>query len=411
MKYGLIGEKLGHSFSKTVHSKIASYDYELLEIPKTDIDSFMQKRDFCCINVTIPYKETVISYLDEISDEAKSIGAVNTIVNKNGRLFGYNTDFYGLSSLINKNSIEINNKTVLILGSGGTSKTANAVCESMNARKIFTVSRNGGEGFITYQQAAAIDAEVIINTTPVGMFPNNFAVPISLDGFKNLEAVVDVIYNPLKTQLVLSAQRRGIKAVGGLYMLYAQAVKAAEIFTENEIKTHVFNDIFKEKQNLVLVGMPSCGKTTFGKILSAELNKSFIDTDEEIIKRSGMPISEIFEKFGEKYFRDLESEVINDLSAYQGMVIATGGGAILREENVNALKQNGKIIFIDRPLSMLITTDDRPLSKSRELLEKRYNERYGIYSSVCDVKIKVDGEINDTAKLIKEGFLNENFGN
>ena len=411
MKYGLIGEKLGHSFSKTVHSKIASYDYELLEIPKTDIDSFMQKRDFCCINVTIPYKETVISYLDEISDEAKSIGAVNTIVNKNGRLFGYNTDFYGLSSLINKNSIEINNKTVLILGSGGTSKTANAVCESMNARKIFTVSRNGGEGFITYQQAAAIDAEVIINTTPVGMFPNNFAVPISLDGFKNLEAVVDVIYNPLKTQLVLSAQRRGIKAVGGLYMLYAQAVKAAEIFTENEIKTHVFNDIFKEKQNLVLVGMPSCGKTTFGKILSAELNKSFIDTDEEIIKRSGMPISEIFEKFGEKYFRDLESEVINDLSAYQGMVIATGGGAILREENVNALKQNGKIIFIDRPLSMLITTDDRPLSKSRELLEKRYNERYGIYSSVCDVKIKADGEINDTAKLIKEGFLNENFGN
>ena len=411
MKYGLIGEKLGHSFSKTVHSKIASYDYELLEIPKTDIDSFMQKRDFCCINVTIPYKETVISYLDEISDEAKSIGAVNTIVNKNGRLFGYNTDFYGLSSLINKNSIEIKNKTVLILGSGGTSKTANAVCESMNARKIFTVSRNGGEGFITYQQAAAIDAEVIINTTPVGMFPNNFAVPISLDGFKNLEAVVDVIYNPLKTQLVLSAQRRGIKAVGGLYMLYAQAVKAAEIFTENEIKTHVFNDIFKEKQNLVLVGMPSCGKTTFGKILSAELNKSFIDTDEEIIKRSGMPISEIFEKFGEKYFRDLESEVINDLSAYQGMVIATGGGAILREENVNALKQNGKIIFIDRPLSMLITTDDRPLSKSRELLEKRYNERYGIYSSVCDVKIKADGEINDTAKLIKEGFLNENFGN
>lgn len=411
MKYGLIGEKLGHSFSKTVHSKIASYDYELLEIPKTDIDSFMQKRDFCCINVTIPYKETVISYLDEISDEAKSIGAVNTIVNKNGRLFGYNTDFYGLSSLINKNSIEIKNKTVLILGSGGTSKTANAVCESMNARKIFTVSRNGGEGFITYQQAAAIDAEVIINTTPVGMFPNNFAVPISLDGFKNLEAVVDVIYNPLKTQLVLSAQKRGIKAVGGLYMLYAQAVKAAEIFTENEIKTHVFNDIFKEKQNLVLVGMPSCGKTTFGKILSAELNKSFIDTDEEIIKRSGMPISEIFEKFGEKYFRDLESEVINDLSAYQGMVIATGGGAILREENVNALKQNGKIIFIDRPLSMLITTDDRPLSKSRELLEKRYNERYGIYSSVCDVKIKVDGEINDTAKLIKEGFLNENFGN
>ena len=411
MKYGLIGEKLGHSFSKTVHSKIASYDYELLEIPKTDIDSFMQKRDFCCINVTIPYKETVIPYLDEISDEAKSIGAVNTIVNKNGRLFGYNTDFYGLSSLINKNSIEIKNKTVLILGSGGTSKTANAVCESMNARKIFTVSRNGGEGFITYQQAAAIDAEVIINTTPVGMFPNNFAVPISLDGFKNLEAVVDVIYNPLKTQLVLSAQKRGIKAVGGLYMLYAQAVKAAEIFTENEIKTHVFNDIFKEKQNLVLVGMPSCGKTTFGKILSAELNKSFIDTDEEIIKRSGMPISEIFEKFGEKYFRDLESEVINDLSAYQGMVIATGGGAILREENVNALKQNGKIIFIDRPLSMLITTDDRPLSKSRELLEKRYNERYGIYSSVCDVKIKADGEINDTAKLIKEGFLNENFGN
>ena len=411
MKYGLIGEKLGHSFSKTVHSKIADYEYCLFEIAKADLNAFMQKRDFCGINVTIPYKQAVIPYLDYISDEAKSIGAVNTVVNKNGKLYGYNTDFFGLKLLIEKNNIEITNKTVLILGSGGTSKTAKAVCESLSAKDVFTVSRSGGEELITYEEAYTKNAQIIINTTPLGMYPNIDAKPIKLEGFNGLEAVVDVIYNPLKTRLVIDAENRGIRAVGGLYMLYAQAVSAAEIFCDNEIKTNAFNEILKEKQNIVLIGMPSCGKTTSGKLLAQELGKEFIDTDLEIVKKAGMQIPEIFEKFGEEYFRNLESEVIKELSVKQSLVIATGGGAVLRPENVDALRQNGKIIFIDRPLDMLITTDDRPLSSSRELLEERYYERYATYCFSCDVRINADGDINTNLERIKEGFLNENFSN
>ena len=411
MKYGLIGEKLGHSFSKLVHSKIANYDYELFEIAKNEIDTFMKKRDFLGINVTIPYKEAVIPYLDVISEEAKSIGAVNTVVNKNGKLYGYNTDFFGLKSLIEKNSIEIRNKTVLVLGSGGTSKTANAVCKSMGAGEVFTVSRSGGNGFITYMDAYTKNAQVIINTTPCGMYPNTENKPIELDAFKDLEAVVDVVYNPLKTQLVADAESRGIKAVGGLYMLYAQAVKAAEIFCEKEILTNAFNDILKDKQNIVLIGMPSCGKTTLGKILAKEMGKNFIDTDDEIVKAANMPIPQIFEKFGEEYFRNLETQVVKEFSKKQSLVIATGGGAVLRRENLDALKQNGRVIFIDRPLEMLITTDDRPLSSNRELLEKRYFERYATYCFSADVRINADGDINTHLERIKEGFLNEDFSN
>ena len=411
MKYGLIGEKLGHSFSKIVHSRLADYEYELLDIAKTDLETFMKSRDFFGINVTIPYKEAVIPYLNFISNEAEKIGVVNTVINKNGKLYGYNTDFFGLKHLIETNGIEICGKTVLILGSGGTSKTAKAVCESMGANDIFIVSRSGGNGAISYDDAHNKNAQVIINTTPCGMFPKTDEQPISLEGFKNLEAVVDVIYNPLRTKLVLDAQNRGIKAVGGLYMLYSQAVKAAEIFTDNEINADVFNEILKEKQNIVLIGMPACGKTTLGKLLAGEFNKEFVDTDIEIEKLTGMTIPEIFEKYGEDYFRNLEAQIISDLSVKQSLVVATGGGAVLRRENIDALRQNGKIIFIDRPLSMLITTDDRPLSSSREALENRYFERYATYCFSCDVRINADGDINSNFEKVKEGFLNENFGN
>ncbi len=404
MKYGLIGEKLGHSFSKTVHSKIADYEYELFEIAKTELDAFMKSRDFCGINVTIPYKEAVIPYLDFISKEAEKIGAVNTVVNKNGKLYGYNTDFFGLKTLIEKNNIEIFGKTVLILGSGGTSKTAKAVCDSMGAKEIFVVSRAGGDGYITYGDAYLKDAQVIINTTPCGMYPKTNEQPILLDNFSNLEAVVDVIYNPLKTKLIIDAENCGIKAVGGLYMLYTQAVKAAEIFTDNEIKIDVFDEILKEKQNIVLIGMPSSGKTTLGKMLANEMGREFIDTDIEIVKKSGMSIPEIFKKYGEEYFRNLESDVINELSLKQSLIIATGGGAVLRRENIDALRQNGKIIFIDRPLDMLITTDDRPLSSNREALEKRYDERYSIYCFACDVRINADGDININFEKLKRAI-------
>jgi len=408
MQYGCIGEKLGHSFSKIIHNEIKDYIYELLEIPKDGLDSFMQNKDFKAINVTIPYKQDVIPYLDEISEQARKIGAVNTIVNKNGRLYGYNTDFLGLKALIEFAKIDIENKKVLILGSGGTSKTAQAVAVSMGAESVYRLSRNGGDGLITYEDAYKnhTDADIIINTTPCGMYPNIGASAIDIDKFPKVSGVVDAVYNPLCSQLVVTAKEKGIKAIGGLYMLVAQAVFAAEYFTDSVIDKseieRVYNKLLRSKQNLVLIGMPSCGKSTIGKAVAEILGKEFIDSDDEIVKKEGISIPEIFERSGEKGFREIESSVIAELSLKQGAVVATGGGAILNKRNVDLLKGNGTVVFIDRPIDMLITTDDRPLSSSRELLEKRYNERYDIYCSSADVIIKAVEELEVNIKAVAE---------
>ncbi|MEE1074042.1 MAG: shikimate kinase [Acutalibacteraceae bacterium] len=414
MKYGLIGEKLGHSFSKIIHSELTDYDYELKEVAKDELDSFMRKADFKAINVTIPYKQDVIPYLYEIDETAKAIGAVNTIVNKDGKLYGYNTDFLGLKSLIENAKITIKNKKVIILGSGGTSKTALAVAKNMGAKEVYRVSRKGGNGLITYAEAenSHNDAEVIINTTPCGMYPNIGEAAIGIDKFAKLEGVVDAIYNPLNSFLVTSAKEKGISATGGLYMLVAQAVFAAEKFTDSIIDKseidRIYNKIFNQKRNLVLIGMPSCGKTTIGKAIAEQLGKEFIDSDDEIVKKQGMPIPEIFGKFGEKYFRNIETEVIAELSLKQSSVIATGGGAVLNKRNVDLLKENGLLVFIDRPLEKLITTDDRPLSSNRELLTKRYNERYDIYCSLADIIVNSDCGLEENIGRVKEAFLNEN---
>lgn len=411
MEYGLIGEKLGHSFSKTVHNKLADYDYELLEIKPENLERFMKDKNFKAINVTIPYKQTVIPFLDEIDSVAKKIGAVNTVVNKNGKLYGFNTDYFGLLGLIQYNGISLSGKKVLILGSGGTSKTAFAVAESLNAREILIVSRKGGNSAITYEEAYKnhTDAEIIVNTTPCGMYPNTQNMAIDINCFNKLSAVIDVIYNPIKTALVIEAEKREIAATGGLYMLIAQAVFAAEKFLncefKKEITENIFKEILKEKQNIVLIGMPACGKSTVGKNLSEKLGKTFVDTDEEIVKHSILTIPEIFKSYGEKHFRDLESEVIKEISSKQGYIIATGGGAILRQENVDMLKQNGMVFFIDRPLEFLETTPDRPLSSNREMLEKRYNERYDKYVSSADKIIKASEDLEDNINLIKEGFF------
>ncbi len=411
MEYGLIGEKLGHSFSKEIHAKIFDYDYELKEIAPLNLEGFMLKKDFKAINVTIPYKQAVIPYLDEIDETAKKIGAVNTIVNRNGRLLGFNTDFFGMRSLILKNGIDLNGKKVLILGSGGTSKTALAVAENLGANEIYRVSRNGGDGLITYDVAYSnhLDADIIINTTPCGMFPKLGIAAIDISRFKGLKAVVDAVYNPLRSRLLLDAEGKGIKVAGGLYMLVAQAVAAAEHFKGVKIPQQKTDEIFlqllNKKQNIVLIGMPACGKSTIGKILSNELNMTFIDSDSEIVALAGCSITEIFDKNGERGFRDIEAEVISRLSFSEGAVIATGGGAILRKENVDALKANGILIFLDRSLERLATTPDRPLSSNLQLLKKRYDERYEIYCSVCDIKIDGDGDPQEVADAVKEAIL------
>ena len=408
MDYGLIGEKLGHSYSKEIHGYLADYDYTLTEVARDDFDAFAKAGSFKAINVTIPYKKTIIPYLSYIDEGAQAIGAVNTVVNKGGKLYGYNTDFFGLSSLVKKIGVSLSGLKVAILGTGGTSKTAYAVANSLSAREILTVSRNKKDGVITYSELYEehSDIEYIINTTPVGMYPKIFECPVDISLFSGLKGVLDAVYNPLRTPLILSAIERNIPAEGGLYMLVAQAVRASEIFLDTkyaeDVIFEIHNKIIGRKENIVLIGMPASGKTTVGKLISDRLSLELVDTDELIVKRAGMPITEIFEKHGEKYFRDLESEAVKEAAAKNGVVIATGGGAVLRAENVNALREGGKLFFIDRPPEKLVPTSSRPLSSDREAITKRYNERYSIYCAAADVRIDADDTPSSVAeKIIK----------
>ena len=409
-EYGCIGEKLKHSFSKEIHNSLASYDYGIIEIPKEELDSFANKKEFKAINVTIPYKEMIIPYLYEIDARAREIGAVNTVVNRGGKLYGYNTDFYGMSALISRLGIDLNGKKVIILGTGGTSKTSLAVAKSLGAREIVRVSRSRRENAVTYEELYEkhSDADVIINTTPSGMFPNIFDTPVDLSRFSSLSGVVDAVYNPLRTPLILAAKKRKIAAEGGLYMLVAQAVRASEIFIDTKYEKNetdkVFDKIYKNKENIVLTGMPASGKSTVGRLIAEAMGREFIDTDEIIECDEGKKIPDIFKEYGEKYFRDAETRAIKKAASLCGKVIATGGGAILREENVDALRENGKIYFIDRPLADLIPTSDRPLSSDRVAIEKRYNERYAIYTRTADVRIDVDSDAKGVAAKIMEDF-------
>lgn len=409
MEYGCIGKKLPHSFSKIIHEKIGTYSYELCELTEEEITAFMTERNFKAVNVTIPYKQTVIPFLNEISKTARDIGAVNTVVNCDGKLYGYNTDFFGMTSLLKKNKISLIGKKVAILGSGGTSKTSVAVAKSLGANEILRVSRTGNDNSITYDELYEnhSDTDVIINTTPVGMYPEIFSSPIDLSVFKKLSGVADAVYNPLTTKLVQDAQKMGIPAESGLYMLTAQAIRAYEIFmnteADPELLDSIFSDILKEKKNIVLTGMPGSGKSTIGKAVAQKLGREFIDTDEEIKKDIKMEIAEFFENSGEKLFRDKETEVIKRISALSGVVIATGGGAVLRQENIDALKMNGTVYYLDRPIEQLIPTADRPLADSAEAIKKRYEERIDIYTSTADKSITVTGVAEDAVKqLAKE---------
>lgn len=409
MKYGLIGEHLKHSYSCEIHAQIADYEYELHEIPPSGLGEFLKKREFNAINVTIPYKQDVIPYLDEISDTAKRIGAVNTIVNRNGRLYGDNTDFAGMLALAKHIGVDMKGRKVLILGTGGASKTGHALAEYMGAQSVFYVSRSGKDGSISYEQAVTehSDAQIIINATPVGMFPKQDGRPIDISAFPKLEGVIDAIYNPLRTNLILDAQERGIPAEGGLYMLSAQAVHASAVFRDIPLDESLVDKAFKrvknDKQSIVLIGMPSSGKTTVGRILAEKCGKQLADTDEYIVRKIGMPISDFFAKHGEAEFRKIEKETVAELSATGGRIIATGGGAVLDAENVRALKQNGVLVFLDRRPENLIATDDRPLASRRSALEKLYAERYDIYCAAAELHI----DANTTPEAEADAILKE----
>lgn len=410
MLYGLIGERLGHSYSVQIHASIADYKYELREIKKEELEEFIKNRDFNGINVTIPYKKSVMPYLDEVSETARRIGAVNTVVNKNGKLYGYNTDFYGMRELVKHAGISVENKKVLIFGTGGTSATARAVSESLHAREIISVSRGGKNGAITYEQAALAhnDADVIINTTPAGMYPDTESRPADISVFKDLSGVIDAVYNPLKTRLVLEAQKRGIKAEGGLYMLAAQGVYASALFLGKEVNRSdidkAYSKVLSEKRNIVLTGMPGAGKTTVGKLLAARTGKPFFDSDCETVKAIGMSVSDYFARFGESAFRKKEKETVTRLSLIGGRIIATGGGAVLDGENVDALRHNGVIVFLDTPIEKIAATADRPLSSTRAELEKRYAERYRIYCDTADVRIVNSGTPDQASDGVLEAI-------
>lgn len=399
-KFGLIGKTLKHSFSKPIHSLLGDYSYELYEIKPEDIKEFVLSGKLDGFNVTIPYKKDVIPYLDYVDERAKAIGAVNTVVYRNGKILGFNTDFDGMKYMLDRAGIVVKDKNVLILGSGGTSATARAVATSLGAKSVKILSRTGEINYDNYKDTAK-ESEVIINTTPVGMYPNNYECKIDLSAFSMLTGVADAVYNPALTKLLYQAKQRGVAYSNGLPMLVAQAKYAMEKFLDVCVSQEVIEPIVKklssDMQNVVLIGMPGCGKSTVGKAVASTLNREFIDTDQEIIKKAGMEIAEIFATKGEEEFRKLESEVLREVGLATGKVIATGGGVIKNRENYFPLKSNGKIFWIQRSVEKLVT-EGRPLSKDRQTVEKLYLERKENYEYFADKKIDNNSELELAVK-------------
>ncbi len=408
MTYGCIARRLGHSFSKSIHEKIRDYDYVLREIPETELDAFLTARDFRGINVTIPYKQAVIPWLDGIDDTARAIGAVNTVVNREGKLYGYNTDFGGMTAQLRKMGLPIRGKKVAILGTGGTSRTARAVVQALGAGEIVTVSRSGREGALTYSDLCALhaDTEILLNTTPCGMFPDTDEMPVDPARFPQLLGVFDAVFNPLAPKLVTAARELGIPAAGGLYMLVAQAVLAAEHFTgktyPDGLIDSIYREVRREKENIVLIGMPGSGKTTVGNVLAEKLGREIVDLDAWIVEQTGREITDIFAREGEGEFRRLEREAVRTFADRTGLVLTPGGGCILDKDNVRALRRNGRLFWLDRAPERLIPTDDRPLADSVEKMRRLYETRLPLYEAAADVRVPGDGTVDETARLITE---------
>ena len=405
--YKLLGKNVSHSYSQEVHNSLG-YDYKILDLSFSEFREIMEERSFVGVNITMPYKQEALKYLDYIDPAAKKLNVVNTVVHKDNKLYGYNTDYFGLKYLIKFNEIEIKDRNVVILGSGATSKTVKALCQDLGAKNITKVSQSNSNHLTYDDLSSVLNYQVLINTTPKEMYPNTEEKIIDLKQFNKLEAVVDVIYNPLKTNLILQAKDLNIKAVGGLEMLVGQAVESSSLFFNKKYPKDTINKVYKklllEKSNIVLVGMPTSGKSTIGKALAKSLNKKFIDVDKEIVKKAGNSIKEIFKEKGEVYFRTVESQVIESLSRESNLVIATGGGSVLDQKNVKRLKRNGYLIFIDRPLNLLIAADDRPLSANRINLKNLYQERYNIYKAVSDVTVINDKDLDFVLKKVLEAI-------
>ena len=410
MRYGLIGERLGHSFSKIIHEDLADYTYDLIPLEQEKVADFLQKKDFAALNVTIPYKETVIPFLDEIDEKAKKIGAVNTIVNRNGKLCGYNTDYFGFRYLLEHHGINPAGKKVLLLGKGGAAKAVKAVLDDMGAKEIFTVYYKNAPDTVTYEECYKnhTDAAIIVNTTPVGMYPKFQAVPLDLTGFSHLEAVADVVYNPLRTQIVLNAQKKGCIGVGGLEMLVGQAKYGVEIFLDTCLEANAIEKetckLYQQQNNLVLVGMSGCGKSSLGKELARATGKIFVDTDAEIVGEIKMPIADFFAQYGEAAFRRKETEIIEKLAGRNGLVIATGGGVVLHPKNIELLKMNGNIIWIKRKADLLESGNGRPLAPDKEAVKALYAKRLPIYEKAAEVEVENNGTLEEGVQAVLAAY-------
>ncbi|MBE5733458.1 MAG: hypothetical protein E7347_00230 [Clostridiales bacterium] len=407
-KFGLIGKTLKHSYSKKIHALLGDYPYEMHEIAPEQVGDFVLNCRLNAFNVTIPYKKDVIPYLDEIDERALLIGAVNTVVKRDGKIKGYNTDFDGMVYMLSRAGITLKDKNVLILGSGGTSNTAQAVSKSLGAKNVSVLSRTGQINYENYKEKVP-ETQVVINTTPVGMFPENYTCKIDLDAFPMLSGVADAVYNPALTLLLYQAKKRNLPYTNGLPMLVAQAKYALELFIDKKVSDSVIEPIIseleREKTNIVLVGMPGSGKTSVGQKLASELSMQFIDTDELIVKRENRDIPQIFKDSGEEYFRKVESEVLREVGTLSGKIISTGGGVIKNAENYFPLKQNSVMFWINRDVEKLVT-DGRPLSKDLETVKKLYLERKDAYTAFADVKVDNNGDINDTVKGVISAYEN-----
>ncbi len=402
IQFGLLGEKLGHSFSPQIHAALAGYDYRLLPTPREDVEDLFRCREFRGLNVTIPYKQTVIPLCDEVDLRAAAIGAVNTVVNRGGRLTGYNTDIDGLRYLAERAGVDMAGKKVLVLGSGGTSRTACAAARELGAAQVVVVSRKGEDNYDNLSRHA--DAGVLINTTPVGMFPNCGVSPVSLEAFPRLTGVLDVVYNPLRTALLMQAEERGLPCSCGLPMLVAQAKRAAELFTGEDIADGrletVLTGLLEQLRNIILIGMPGCGKSVTGRTLAQRLGKEFLDLDKLVEEKARMPIPRIFALEGEEAFRRLETQTIMEAGARTGCVISTGGGAVTRQENYAPLRQNGVIVHLTRDLKKLPKAG-WPVSQSTELSEL-WRRREPMYRAFADVTVSNDGLLDETIHQIEK---------
>lgn len=399
MVCGLLGRTLGHSYSPQIHAMLGDYSYDLFEKEPEEVEAFLKNGSFDGLNVTIPYKQTVISYLDELSPVAQTLGAVNTIVRRGGKLIGHNTDYFGFQELVRSSGLQMGEKKVLVLGTGGASKPVTAVLKNLGAQ-VISISRTGENNYDDLSRHA--DASVIVNTTPVGMYPNNGAAPLCLDGFPQLEGVLDIIFNPARTKLMLDAKNRGLVALGGLRMLVAQAKESSEWFTGSSIPNEKIDEIYgsltRKMENILLIGMPGCGKTTVAALLGEKLGRTVVDADEKIEELAGKSIPEIFAQDGESGFRQLETQVLSQLGKGSGLIIATGGGCVTRQENYPPLHQNGTIFWLRRDLEKL-PTDGRPLSQQQSL-NAMYAVRKPHYEAFADHTVDNNGTPQETVHSI-----------